>query len=284
MNVAVRRTVLVFPHPAERDRARNLLLATNLEAEVFEIPAGLAGVEIAALHFPTEEEAPILHLLGRQNIIIGGTGEFDPDQVEAVQGKEAPAEEGGEELFLKRINLTMILPCIADDQKIRVRAQMSHNVSAVLSYLNGLLPRATYHAAGPTFTFTAGERLITLYPWRVEMAKADDVWDALRTLAWLWEWINETWRRRADLTPNYEKRLHLHPLQIYPYLPAAYRNCQQCGERTCLAFAVKVVNEMEGQRIGNCRPLWEMPDYEEQRDIVGRLLRAAGYDTPKALP
>jgi len=35
-----------------------------------------------------------------------------------------------------------------------------------------------------------------------------------------------------------------------PYLPVAQHNCRECGERTCLAFAVKVVNEMEGQKIG----------------------------------
>jgi len=279
--VATLRTVLVFPNAAERDRARALLRAEGQEAEVFRVPAGLEGVGMAALHFPPEEEAAILYLLGRQNVIIGGTGEFDPAQIKERGADNVPMGARGEEVLLACIHLTMLLPCIADYRKIRVRAQMSHDVSAVLPYLNGLLPRATYNAAGPTFTFTEGERLITLYPRRVEMAKAEDVLDALRTLAWLREWINETWANRASLTPSYEKRVRPHALQIYPYLPAAYRNCRQCGEQTCLAFAVKVVNEMEGQSIGNCRPLRGIWEYEAQRDVVYDLLRAAGYETPE---
>jgi len=284
---ATLRTVLVFPNTAERDRARALLQAAGWEVGVFQVPPGLEGVGIAALHFPPEEEPEILHLLGRQNILVGGTGEFDPAQVVEAGPGTCPQEENEpstgratDTAPLEWIDLTMILPCIADYRKIRVRAQMSHDVSEVFPYLNGLLPRATYNPAGPTFTFTVGERLITLYPRRVEMAKAEDVLDALRTLAWLREWINETWARRADLTPSYEKRLRPHPLQVFPYLPAAHRNCRRCGEQTCLAFAVKVVNEMEGQVIGNCQPLWEEQEYEEQRDLVSHLLGAAGYIVP----
>jgi ArsR family metal-binding transcriptional regulator len=280
--VAVCRTVLVFPNEGERDQARAVLQVAGQEVRVFQVPAGLVGVGIAAIHFPSEEEAAILHLLGRQNVIVGGTCEFDPAQVVGAASVCLPEGAGteGDAALLERINLTMVLPCIADYRKIRIRAQMSHDVSAVLPYLNGLLPRATYNAAGQTFTFTAGERLITLYPRRVEMAKAEDVLDALRTLAWLREWINETWANRASLTPSYEKRMRPHALQVYPYLPAAQHNCRQCGEQTCLAFAVKVVNEMEGQVIGNCWPLREVWEYETQREIVYDLLRAAGYETP----
>jgi hypothetical protein len=54
---------------------------------------------------------------------------------------------------------------------------------------------------------------------------------------------------------------------LHKFLPGT--NCQECGKRTCLAFAVALV---KGQaRIENCPPL-ESPEYEMERTALVKLL------------
>ncbi|MBI3947721.1 MAG: hypothetical protein HY321_17510 [Armatimonadetes bacterium] len=272
------QVVLAFPNAGERDRARDILLRAGHAAVIFAAPEALAGVSIAALRFPAPEEGAILHLLGRERVIVGGTGR-------AGSGRPGETSRDATPLptdlpLLAHVQLTTILPCIADYRKIRVRATLSDDIRAVMPYLNALLASGTYNASGETFTFTNGVVMTTLYARRVEMAKADDVLDALQRLARLREWVNQTWAERASIAPSTERRVRPHALQIYPYLPAAHHNCRKCGQWTCLALAVKVIHEMEGRTIGDCLPLCQDPACEEQREVVYGLLRAAGYRVP----
>lgn len=276
--MAVRHTVVVFPNLAERNRARSLLQSAGHEVEVLQVPAGLSGVRVAALHFPQEQANTLLHLLARQSVLITGTAHLDSSQIpSAAPERELPEER---DLLIPHVDLIEVLPCLADYRKIRARALLSNDVRPVMPYLNALLASGTFNAASETFTFNQGDVRIALYPTRVEMAKADDILDALQHLARLREWLNETWAKRDSITPSYERRVSLHALQIYPYLPAGHHNCRRCGEWTCLAFAIKVIHEMDGRTVGDCLPLRQDPNYEEQRSVLYGLLRAAGYPVP----
>ena len=140
-----------------------------------------------------------------------------------------------EEPSFRGFIVTHVQACLADPNKIRVIAEATKNVGEILPYLNALLPNATYGLAGPTLTFKRDWRIITLYPHVVVMAKADDEEDALAILEWLRDLINETYRRRDEIMPRFERRRMLGPFDIYALLPRT--DCKACGEATCVAFA-----------------------------------------------
>jgi len=85
--------------------------------------------------------------------------------------------------------------------------------------------------------------------------------------------INDTWARREEIDLNESKeRIQLGPLDLYAYLPKT--NCGECGERTCMAFAMKVLNE--GKKLSDC-PVLAEDKYRGARDTLVSLLESAGY-------
>lgn len=178
-------------------------------------------------------------------------------------------------MLVDSIEITHLLPCFADPSKIRIHARPSADLADVLPYLNTVLQRAIYHHAAPALTATREHRIICVHPQLVTGAKIDDADDARTQLEWLRETINETWERRRDVEPRYDRREKLTPLPIYKLLPGT--NCRECGVLTCLAFAV----EMAGERasIMRCSPLFT-PPLAGKRNLLLEMLANAGYEVP----
>jgi ArsR family metal-binding transcriptional regulator len=173
---------------------------------------------------------------------------------------------------LREVRITTFLPCLADPEKLRVVAEFSDDIREVLPYLNAVLLRAIYNPLTHTLTFQRDGRLITLYPHVVTMAKVWDEQDAHGTAHWLRELINDTWRRRSQIPPCYERRAVLQPLDVYQLLPRS--NCGRCGELTCLAFAIRLAQGAVG--LAECPVLVER-EHEEKRRRLEELL--GGGDT-----
>ena len=108
-------------------------------------------------------------------------------------------------------------------------------------------------------------------------AKADHVEDARSILDWLKGLINDTWERRSEIIPSYDRRERLTPLPVFELLPRT--NCRKCGLLTCLAFALEVAAERLS--VIRCSPLFDAA-YQPQRHRLLELLVAAGYEVPSA--
>ena len=174
-------------------------------------------------------------------------------------------------MLLESCTITHFLPCIADPTKIRVIASFSNHVEDVFPYLNAILKNIAYVPAAKTITMKKDYRLITIYPHMVTIAKADDEEDAKATLRWLQDLINDTWERRDSITPSYEVHQLLRPLDVYSLLPK--NNCKLCGEATCLAFAMRL---LQGARtLNQCSPL-EKAEYCAGGERLLELLGANG--------
>jgi ArsR family metal-binding transcriptional regulator len=176
----------------------------------------------------------------------------------------------------RQIEIIQVLPCIADAAKIRFHAEPCADLQEVLPYLNAVLPGAIYNHDAPALTFTKEDRIVSVFPRRITGAKASDVEDARAVLAWLTDLINDTWARRAEIRPCYERRERLSPLAIYKLLPGT--NCGRCGVPTCLAFAVRLTGQEAPA--GHCLPLLE-GQHPQKRDLLVELLSAAGYRVPE---
>ena len=179
-------------------------------------------------------------------------------------------------MLLDAFHITHILPCLADPRKIRTIAELSDNIHEVLPYLNAVVKGGTYHHQAGILTFKKDGVMITLYPAKIALAKADNEAHAQEMMEWLKRLINETYDNREGIQPNYERGVTLRALDVFKLLPAT--NCKRCGEPSCLAFSVKLVGDETN--VMQCAPLFT-PEHVEERKILLDMLYAAGLDVPE---
>ena len=170
--------------------------------------------------------------------------------------------------LLRGFTITHVMDCIADPTKNRVIAEFSNNVSAVFPYLNAIVPNLMYNPGVDTVTVKRGARILTFYPHVAVMAKVDGEEDAVAQLRWFQEVCNDTWRRRDEITPCFERRKRLGPLDVYMLLPKRLY-CRRCGEASCMAFAFGLL--WGEHQLDECPPL-ATPEYVEGKRRLAELL------------
>ncbi|MCL6479818.1 MAG: hypothetical protein K6T65_15700 [Peptococcaceae bacterium] len=67
-------------------------------------------------------------------------------------------------MFLENIYITHTEPCIAERDKIRLRAELTNDVTEVMPYLNTVIKNAIFNKYAPLLSFTKEFRLIVIYP------------------------------------------------------------------------------------------------------------------------
>jgi len=236
-------------------------------AGVEDFASAVASLESNGLPFEVINPAPAYASVGVPAIVmdanvrsaLAAAGADIPNAsgwvVERHAPRAAPQTEPpvfAEDVF-GRAAVMILASCSADERKIRIIAHISGDMSGAFPYMNAEMQHASYNAAGETFTFMEDYRMITLYPHRIAVAKADDIVDAWRVLELVRRRVNDTWARRAAIEPSYMMRRRPDALEIYSRLPGI--NCGECGLATCLAFAMRVHG---GHIVVNrCKPVFE---------------------------
>ncbi len=187
-----------------------------------------------------------------------------------VPADEPPAY--AEDLF-GRAAIMVLPPCIADPRKVRLIAHVSGDLSPAFPYLNAGASDGCYNAAGPSFSFMDGHRLVSLYSRRLTVARADGIVDAWRTLEMVRQQVNGAWARRERTEPCYEQRTRPPALEVFRRLPRT--DCRLCGELTCLAFALMVHAGLA--RVSRCRPVFEGTD-TGRREALLEVCRSLGVE------
>jgi len=177
-------------------------------------------------------------------------------------------------MLVKKVEITQVMPCIADPAKIRVIAKADHRLEEVLPFLDRVIPTALYSGKAGFLTYKRGLSIITLHAsGEIAMTQIADNEEAVKILNEIKDKINDTWARREEIDLSGSKeRIQLGPFDLYAYLPKT--NCGKCGEKTCMAFAMKVLNE--GKKLSDCTVLAE-DKYRGARDTLVSLLKSAGY-------
>jgi ArsR family metal-binding transcriptional regulator len=97
--------------------------------------------------------------------------------------------------------------------------------------------------------------------------------DAIKVLDYVKEMINDTWEKRASITPVYERKEEIKAKDIVNFLPKT--NCRDCGLPTCFAFAVAL---MKGQkRLKDC-PALNKPEFAQDKEALARLLQTVSSE------
>jgi len=265
MGDPVERVLTTFAKRGEFEKARRILDESGLTYWVIAPHPGYARVGAPCLVVDPEARAALARREGE--FVSSGWVEYRPARV-AVP--DAPPPDFEEDL-VGRAAIMLLAPCVADPTKVRLIAHIRGDLTPVLPYLNAEMRAASFNPRGPTFTFMEGYRMISLYPRRITIAKADEIVDAWRVLEWIRCHANRVWARRTEIQPSYETRERPSALEIFKRLPGT--NCRACGEPTCLAFAVKVRDG--AAPVGCCRPVFDGP-YEHLKDALLEACRGIG--------
>lgn len=169
--------------------------------------------------------------------------------------------------LLRGFTISRVMDCVADPTKNRVLAEFWDHVDAVFPYLNAVLPSVMYNPGANTVTLKRDGRILTFYPHVAIMAKVDGEEDAEAQLRWFQDLCNDTWRRRNEITPRYDRRQRLGLLDVYRLLPRL--NCGDCTERTCIAFALRLLfSELNTE---DC-PHLAKPEYAESGNRLREMM------------
>jgi len=156
-------------------------------------------------------------------------------------------------MLIRQCRKEFCRPPNPEAQHLRCVARFDADISEVLPYLNTVLGGHQFFRDVPSLTLKFPGKLVTLYADRIAMNIVRDQAEAENLLSWLLEQINETWERRSGITPTFETAPRPRIIDILRLLPKT--NCGQCGQPTCMAFAVKIV---EGNSLpGGCSELDE---------------------------
>jgi ArsR family metal-binding transcriptional regulator len=145
-------------------------------------------------------------------------------------------------MLLQKYDLKMVLSdCNPSSLKVNAIADLSEDISKVLPYLNTALKGLQYYAEEKILTAKRGGRLITFRPRQIAITKLEDEKEGTAVMEELKRIVNETFANKDHIEPNYTSRPVPRPLDIFKLLPG--KNCKECGEHTCMAFALKLMND-----------------------------------------
>ena len=121
---------------------------------------------------------------------------------------------------------------------LRCFAFLDTDIETILPYLNTVLKGFRYAADPPTLTLKHEAKLITLTSREIAINMVRDQEEAADLLEWLINAINATREDRESIEPTGEGPPPPRILDLLKQLPKT--NCRECGEPTCMVFAVKV--------------------------------------------
>jgi ArsR family metal-binding transcriptional regulator len=141
--------------------------------------------------------------------------------------------------------------CNPGFESVHCIAHLDQDIAEVIPYLNAELGGFEYLKDPPTVTFKIHGRLITVHPDKIAVNALRDEDEANTILEWLKREINETWDKRAEITPSYQRAPRPQIIEILKLLPRT--NCRECGQPTCMVFSTLVVEGAKGP--DNCSQL-----------------------------
>ena len=145
-------------------------------------------------------------------------------------------------MLLRNYSLRVVLSdCNPSSQKVNAIADLSEDISEALPYLNTVLKGLQYHHEDKFLTVKRKGHVITFWPRQIALTKLEDEKEAREVMEDLKQILNETYTNKDRIKPTYAPRPIPRPLDIFKLLPG--KNCKECGEPTCMAFALKLVND-----------------------------------------
>lgn len=142
-------------------------------------------------------------------------------------------------MILSRYTFTLVnISCLPSSTLFNAIVELDGDLTEVLPFLNATITGGHYQHKANTFDFTRDGHIITILPRQMKVTGVRDREHAAQVIDGLVGQINDVWSRRGEISPVLENRTLPGALELLRALPRT--NCGDCGEPTCLAFAVKL--------------------------------------------
>jgi len=174
--------------------------------------------------------------------------------------------------YVRLINISKLMPCLADANKIRVFAEANRELGEILPYLNMMIPNAMYSKNLGLVAYKKGLSMINIFAsGKITVTQVKNEDEALKILEEIRVRLNGIYAKRDKIQLSASK-IEISVLDVYNYLPKT--NCRDCGCESCMAFAIEL---LEGKRtLNNCMHLMESK-HIRNRAALARTLSLAGY-------
>ena len=136
--------------------------------------------------------------------------------------------------------------CNPSAVRVHCYAHLDQDVSEALPYLNAVLGGFEYIENPPSVTFKAHGKLIAVHGKKIAINALKDENEAKKMVEWLKTEINEAWDRKESIIPSTKSAPRPQIIEILRLLPKT--NCRECGEPTCMVFAMKVAEGVKEGR------------------------------------
>jgi len=163
-------------------------------------------------------------------------------------------------MFLEYIKVIETSPCLADERLFKALTRASVSLTDLLPYLNAVVDKPNYQPNSNSLMFKDGIIGFTLQDTSINITRFANMTELYEILDWIKNLINDVYESRFEIEPNYKARKIVPVLKIYALLPK--KNCKECGEPSCMAFAAKL-NKLDAD-VDDC-PLFQKSEYAELR-------------------
>jgi ArsR family metal-binding transcriptional regulator len=141
--------------------------------------------------------------------------------------------------------------CRPEAHSLTCIAHLDQDISEVIPYLNAVFGGFQYVKDPPCVTFRLHGKLIAVHSKKICVNALRDESEGDKIIEWLTGEVNNTWERRAEIEPSFEGAPKPKVMEILKLLPRT--NCRQCGQPTCMVFAVQAAEGGKGAE--DCPPL-----------------------------
>jgi ArsR family metal-binding transcriptional regulator len=170
-------------------------------------------------------------------------------------------------MLLRKYDLKMVLSdCNPSSQKVNAKADLSDDIGEILPYLNTVLKGLQYHPEEKFLTVKRKGHVITFWPRQIAVTKLEDEKEASEVIEELKKIVNETDANKDHIKPTYTSRPVPRPLDVFKLLPG--KNCKECGEPTCMAFALMLINN---EREWKQCPLLSTQEFDGSRQKLSEI-------------
>lgn len=183
--------------------------------------------------------------------------------------------------LVKSISITKIMPCMAEEGRIKLVMQLDSTLDQVMPIFAGKFPpgKVNYITHKKILTLNTHDRVISFFPsGRIVMMNTKDPEEGIEIITGFMEKINQCYLESQsgdEIEDLSEKLSNIGPLNIYNCLPQT--NCEECGTATCMAFSMKLLSG--DSTLDQCKPLLKV----ENQDKVSSLKELLGDELMKTL-
>jgi ArsR family metal-binding transcriptional regulator len=158
-------------------------------------------------------------------------------------------------------------PCIPGADKWSAKAHLQDNISEAFPYLNAKLEGADYDQKANVLIWESEGKKYAFRPLEIAAAPVEDREEGHKLIRHLVDIVNNIWKKRHEISPDFTQRKLPNVMEIYTLLPKT--NCKECGYVTCMAYAADL---RKGKITTSKCPYLK----EEEKDKLSKLLDNLG--------